>query len=377
MQISCVKWLTGRLGKPKNIYLLLFICIYIFLFPTNSYSQEMSQKPLKVATYSCPPFVYINNEGEYSGLGFKLWERIADRLKLDYYVDNYVLADLLDAIEDGDVDVGVSCITITSERAKTIDFSHSFYETHLAIVVKKSGYLSAFMKMVNNEKTIKIMIGLFFVAIFIGTVFYFLERSVNEQLYLKTSPLGKMIEITILGLVFITKGPLSYLTFNSLAARVISVALMMASTLFITSLTAILASTFAISVINADIQGPNDLYNSRIGVKQDTTAARYLDDMQVSYNEYDTLAEMLNALERDEIDAAVNDEGILKYEIKAAQKKGLYQDILVLPYAFEKQNYGIVLSENNKYKEDINQELLEMRESREWGLMLNDYFTIN
>ncbi|MFT5808606.1 MAG: polar amino acid transport system substrate-binding protein [Moritella dasanensis] len=47
------------------------------------------------------------------------------------------MQDLLDEIEAGNVEVGISCISITPERELVMDFSHSFYETHLAIAVKE------------------------------------------------------------------------------------------------------------------------------------------------------------------------------------------------------------------------------------------------
>lgn len=78
-------------------------------------------------------------DGSYEGLSILLWQRIAETLNLEYQFEQHSLKELLTAVETGKANVGVSCISITPERERVIDFSHSFYETHLAIAVKSKG----------------------------------------------------------------------------------------------------------------------------------------------------------------------------------------------------------------------------------------------
>ncbi|WP_439899078.1 hypothetical protein [Photobacterium leiognathi] len=85
---------------------------------------------------------------------------------------------------------------------------------------------------------------------------------------------------------------------------------------------------------------------------------------------------MLEALDRGEIDAVVGDDAIVKYRIKMAKEKGKYEKLNVLPYQFEKQNYGIALTEKSPYEESINRELLQFRQSNEWRNSLLEYFKI-
>jgi polar amino acid transport system substrate-binding protein len=75
-------------------------------------------------------------ENEWNGLSIELWERIAKEMDVEYTIENHRLDDLLNAIETEQIDIGVSCISITPEREIFADFSHSFYETHLAIAVE-------------------------------------------------------------------------------------------------------------------------------------------------------------------------------------------------------------------------------------------------
>ena len=85
---------------------------------------------------------------------------------------------------------------------------------------------------------------------------------------------------------------------------------------------------------------------------------------------------MLVALDKGEINAVVDDDAILRYQIKRAKSQGNFQQLQVLPYQFEKQNYGIVLGENSPYDEVINRELLQFRKSNQWRNSLIEYFKI-
>ncbi|MFT5808605.1 MAG: polar amino acid transport system substrate-binding protein [Moritella dasanensis] len=80
----------------------------------------------------------------------------------------------------------------------------------------------------------------------LGWVFYKLEHSVNEKLYSMPSERAQWLEAFILGLLFISKGPFNYFEFKTLTGRVLTVLLGITSTLFIASITAILASTFTL-----------------------------------------------------------------------------------------------------------------------------------
>jgi len=118
---------------------------FLFLFILSlSFSLHAQPEPprAQVAVHVCPPFVIEQGEG-YTGLSLFLWEAIAEALEVDYEIQPYSLKDMLATVAAGDADIGVSCLSITYEREKVLDFSHAFYETHRAILVKQRGYLGA------------------------------------------------------------------------------------------------------------------------------------------------------------------------------------------------------------------------------------------
>ncbi len=83
-----------------------------------------------------------------------------------------------------------------------------------------------------------------------------------------------------------------------------------------------------------------------------------LADHSIAHENYQTMDELLLALENDQVDAIVADDAVLRYMIKQGKNKQLFNELVVLPYQLEKQNYGLVLVENSEYEEEINRALL-------------------
>ncbi|MGR6833854.1 transporter substrate-binding domain-containing protein [Aliivibrio wodanis] len=339
--------------------------------------KSKANTELKVGTYHCPPFIFHDKGQGFEGLSMTLWERIAEIMGVTYTLQNYELDDLLLAAEKGEIDVGVSCISITPDREEHVDFSHSFYETHLAIAVKNRGYLDSFISIVTNKTLWKALGVFFFVAISVGAFYYFLERKNNDKLYSMPTKRGRIAEAFILGVLFITKGPFNYFEFKTLSARIMTVLIAMFSTVFIASITAILASSLTLEQLRFDVKGVNDLSKLKTGAKQATTASLLLSDHSIAHETYPNMGELLAALDNGEVDAIVADDAVLRYMIKQGKAKEAFSDLVVLPYQLEKQNYGLVLIENSEYEEEINRALLQIRETTKWHQTLLDYFTEN
>ncbi|OBU30990.1 ABC transporter substrate-binding protein [Photobacterium kishitanii] len=356
---------------------MMAFCVFVIFYSSNIQAEEsINNKTLQIGTYSCPPFVMIDESNDYQGLTFLLWNNIATKLNLKYTVQVLPLKDLLAAVASGKLDIGLSCISITPEREEILDFSHSFYETNLAIAIKQKSHWETFINIILNKKLLQILSIISIVAAIVGGIYYILEHRVNRKLYSMKSRSAQLVEGFILGLLFITKGPFNYYEFKTLTGRVITVLLAVFTTLFIASITAVLASSFTLGLIDSDIKSPNDLDNVITGAKQSSTSSEFLTNHSITHKTYPTVAAMLIALDKGEINAVVDDDAILRYQIKMAKSQGDYQQLQVIPYQFEKQNYGIVLGENSPYDEEINRELLQFRKSNQWKKALTEYFRI-
>lgn len=352
--------------------LLFTITLLVLSFSSTA---VYSAQQIKVGVFECPPFVIKNDDNTYSGLSMLLWQNIAEQLKLEYTVESHDLDELLEEVSNGQIDVGVSCLTITPERETILDFSHSFYETHLAITVKKQGPLTVIKNILTNRDLLKFLFAFLGAACVIGLIYYLLEHKVNDKFYRTSSGFGKIVEGFLLGLLCVTKGPLSYHLFNTIFARILTIFLAILTTFFIASITAILASSLTLQSLGTDIKSPHDLSRKKVGAIAASVSSELLRDHNIKHQTYNSTEAMLSALNTGEAEAIVGDDAVLKYQIKKEKAQGRYLDFFILPYPFKKQNYGFALKDESPYEEKMNQTLLKFRKSEEWERALDEYLT--
>lgn len=78
-------------------------------------------------------------QGQWRGLAVDLWGRVAAIEQLPFiYERRPTAADLLEAVQRGELDVGVGCLTITPERVNRLRFSLPFQEMGLAVLQRRT-----------------------------------------------------------------------------------------------------------------------------------------------------------------------------------------------------------------------------------------------
>lgn len=104
------------------------------IVPLGAQEAE-SDRPLTVGVYVHPPFVM--KEGErYTGMAIDLWEWLGGQLDLDStYVEFGNVGALVDAAASGEIDVAVTNLTATRERAERIDFTHPWFDAGQRVMV--------------------------------------------------------------------------------------------------------------------------------------------------------------------------------------------------------------------------------------------------
>ncbi|WVM91386.1 transporter substrate-binding domain-containing protein [Halopseudomonas pachastrellae] len=112
----------------------LLLCLLLCSAPlVHAQTSDTSTAPLRVGITEVPPFVIADGKGDWEGISIDLWRAIADRQGWEYEWQVMPFSDLLEAVEQGEVDVVVGALTMTSEREAVFDFSHPFYQTGLSI----------------------------------------------------------------------------------------------------------------------------------------------------------------------------------------------------------------------------------------------------
>ncbi len=336
----------------------------------------VSDAHLQVAVSDCPPFIMRDARGELTGIALDLWERIAAELGVTYQLHDYVWEVMFEKVETDAVDVALSCITITAEREKRFDFTHTFHEAPLTVATRKPNLLQDLKSLVFTSDILLILGGLFGVSLLVGRGLWILEHKHNEDIFPKRGPVGTWVETFLCGFMLVTRGPIHYTYWHTLLARVIFVIASFFSTLLVATVTALLASALTAVTLQGQLRTPNDLRNVRVGVFANTIATEYLEQNHIAFTpirndkgaDYD-----LVMLARGKFDAVISDKPIFEYFLTQDQGVGQFQDIIIMPWNLQAQHYGFMLPEGCPWREPINRVMLDTLHSAEWQAVLDSY----
>lgn len=361
------------------MYFRLLLFVVALTITPSSFAQDRGADEtvhLNVALAECPPFVIFDN-GTYSGLAVYLWEQIGQESGFTWKYTEYPLGDLLDMVPEWDEshtpDVGISCISVTAEREQLIDFSHSFNETYTAIAVRQNSLWSAIVGFFSNPRVLKAFFIVLGIAVLIGAVFFLLEHRTNKKLFSTDTVVGRFIETTIIGLLFVTNGPIRFYRFKTLSARVLSTVLALGSTFMIAAVTAVLASSFTLNAMQSQVRGLDDLRTLRVGALNSSTSSVFLTENGILHQTRPDLDTLVVDLDAGRLDAIVADAAFLQYRINKGKQQGQFTSLTVLPYELEAQNYAFILAQDSLHRERINRVLLSVRKRPEWRENLASY----
>ncbi len=108
---------------------------------------------------SYPPFETIDESGEPSGISVEIAEALGDYLARPVRIENIPFVGLIPALQTNKVDLVISSMTETSERAESIDFSDPYLSTGLALLVGTESPITSADDLDQPERTIAVRQG--------------------------------------------------------------------------------------------------------------------------------------------------------------------------------------------------------------------------
>lgn len=88
-----------------------------------------------------PPFEYVNDDGEADGFDIALIKAIGEKMGVEVQVDNMEFASLVSSI-GSKIDVSIAGMTITEERARTVDFSAPYYQAVQYVILPQGSEIA-------------------------------------------------------------------------------------------------------------------------------------------------------------------------------------------------------------------------------------------
>ena len=103
------------------------------------------------------PFEFEDGKGNVMGFDIDLLGLICDELGIKYQLVNIAFENIETAVQTGQVNIGMSCFSITPERLQTFDFSIPYFSSGQAVAVNPD---SGYAKLADLEgKTITVGMG--------------------------------------------------------------------------------------------------------------------------------------------------------------------------------------------------------------------------
>ncbi|ALC91759.1 amino acid ABC transporter substrate-binding protein [Bacillus sp. FJAT-18017] len=149
------------MSKKRGILLTILLAISLILAACGTKESATSgsggKKKLSGGTEAAfAPFESMNDKGEIVGIDVDVLKAIAEEAGFEYELNNVGWEPLFQQITNGELDFGVSGITITDERKETYDFTEPYYQANLVIVVKEDSAVQSVADLKGKKVSVQI-----------------------------------------------------------------------------------------------------------------------------------------------------------------------------------------------------------------------------
>lgn len=325
--------------------------------------SRILDRELRVGVVVAPPFISKNQSGQFDGITLDIWRDVAHDLGLRWKTVEYDLPGLLAAVRAGEVDVGVTDLSITPDREAVMDFSLPYYTTGFGIMVtakNSGGLLSGLLSRLASRHILGYLGMLIVLLLLAGVVMWLVERRQNDTNFRPgRQGIGDGLwwsAVTMTAVGYGDKTPRTAL------GRFLALIWMFLSVILIAVFTAGLTSSLTLEGMGGSVNGPGDLYKVRTGVKSDSTAEASLEAAHVGVYRYAKVEEGIAALLSGEIDAFVHDRPVLLY----LQHNTYMGRVRVLPVTFDPQQYGFAFPSQSVLRKAVNVAMLRRLDDRDY-----------
>jgi polar amino acid transport system substrate-binding protein len=340
--------------------------------PSSIAPVVISGKNFKIATRLVSPFV-IEENGELGGFSIELWKNIAQELKAkSIFTKNGNVSELLNSVKLGQADVGISAISVTSQREQDFDFSQPIFDSGLQILVRSQGHQSSISRLVDSLFTPEFLqlLGMMLLIILIPAHIVWLVERKHQGGFLENSNYFPGIFKTCWWAAATLATQAEEMPKGALG-RIMAVIWMFISVVFIAYFTATVTTSLTVDRLQSNIKSPQDLVGKRVATIVSSTSANYLSQQKIETKEFKQIDEAFNALNSSNVDAVVFDAPILLY-YAAHDGKGKVQ---VVGNIFRKESYAIALPNGSPYRKPINNALLSLQENGKYQEIYDKWFS--
>ncbi|CAF3889558.1 unnamed protein product [Rotaria sordida] len=345
-------------------------------------------KHLRIGIIESIPFIIIinsidnlgQNKTKYIGYICDLIERLKNEIgfipEIQLVQSNQPYLESVQAVVNGDYDIVIDDVTITAKRKESVDFSNVIFDTSVGIIARRIPDVNidplSFLKPFSSQLWLLV----FGICIYAAFLLCLIERQDNERLQ------NRSILFQFLMSVWYSFGNIvGYgvdFNVNTAAGRLLTASLYILSLILLATYTANLASDLTVSKSKDIISGIDDIKDGkipsdRIGILVNTSLEEYyLKEIPFGRRDYYPLKsrkELYDSSLEGVIDVAFLDSAIAEYFTN-----NIYCNLTLIGEDFRKGGYEIIIPKKWVYANDLDVQILSLRESGQLEQLRRKWF---
>ncbi|MDR1148660.1 MAG: transporter substrate-binding domain-containing protein [Spirochaetaceae bacterium] len=300
-----------------NLRYRVFLLLCLFLCAAALASAQTGDAFVRAGVHISPPFVMSDETGNYTGMAVDLWDRISNALGLQTGYTGYRSVDeLLKALQSSEIDIVVTNLTVTHDRAQFMQFTYPWYDAGLRIMINtdtRNSFWDEIMK-AGRLNTYLLLAG---ALILFSLVITIIRRTLNSAFprnWLDGFSLNfrDIISTAVSGSVpetFSRNGEKSRWFHNIITAM-----LTLCGVALITYITSTVTSVMTtVSLANTEIYSLTDLAGKRVGVLGGSAAEEFMQRSGFTTVAFDDIGAASHSLLEKTIFAVVADAPVVEY----------------------------------------------------------------
>jgi polar amino acid transport system substrate-binding protein len=335
--------------------------------------------------------VVDQEEYEYSGFAIDMWQHISKEIGVEKttYVETTRFQDFLSGVISGEYDIGLTSVTITSEREEKCDFTFPFYTTRLVPIVRQDMSVPLFqmaLAVFTDNSTLWITVLIIALALAVGQ--YWIDKAgADDDKMRKFHKFSDAATWSAQAMVNASPD----LSFHSNWNRAIGIASTVLGATVLAGYISLITTALSDQKQRSGIFGEPDLHRFVVGVMKYGTADDYANSRELkhlSFESEDDALEFLatngkeGKLETKQVGDAKDEKGqniqvVLGDELSCAyyisDHVNTRSTLNIVPINLQSQPYGIALKKGSLLREPINIALLKWLDSPQFDETVRKY----
>ncbi|MFK7991481.1 MAG: transporter substrate-binding domain-containing protein [Sandaracinaceae bacterium] len=331
---------------------------------------EVDRRNLRVGVVGNPPF-HVHVAGEPPvGISVDLFRAVAARMEADYELAEYPNSEAgVSALAAGRCDLLVGPVSITSGRAARVSFTQPYWEANLAILAQPGGSLWERVSPFISRTFFGAVAILMLILTLVGTLLWIFERKPNDQ-FPKTplKGIGVGIWLALVTMTTVGYGDKAPIT---LPGRLLTGVWMIIAMITASSLTAGIATALTLAQLDrGTVSSAEELGERRVAVLNGTTSEAFARRHRARIVEVDSIADAVDLLVAEEVDAVVYDRPVLQYYLGRHTEL----DLSLSDEEYEPVGYGFAAPLYSPLLRQLDVHMLALRENGQLQAISQEYF---